>query len=121
MNEAERYVRALRRVNRRADREAQLSQVLGIGRQMASLTRKPGLRTLLRMMRPPAFAAGLSALQNFLERGFDTFAAMVRTPAGPEGFLAVIEERESALLKALFEAELVACVTELRRTLGQAR
>lgn len=118
---AERYARAWRAAGSRADRETQLSEVLGIGRRMVTLTRKPGLRTLLRMMRKPASSAGLAALQHFLETGFDTFAAMGRTPPGAEGFLAVVEQRESALLEALFEADLVACVTGLRSILGQAR
>jgi hypothetical protein len=116
-----RYVIAVRRAGQRAEREMQLVDVLEVGRRMAALTRKRGLRTLLRMMRTPALAAGLGALQHFLEAGFDTFAAMGGTPQGAEGFLAVIGERESAFLGALFDAELVACVTELKRILGEAR
>ena len=60
------------------DREGQLRVVLGIGQQMARLTRTAGLRMMLKMMRGPAAAAGLGALQRFLECGFDTFAAMAR-------------------------------------------
>src|SRR5688572_23092298 len=67
------YVLAWRTVGRRSERESQLSVVLDIGAQMARLTRTPGLRTLLKMMRGPAVAAGLGSLQRFLENGFDTF------------------------------------------------
>jgi hypothetical protein len=116
---AQRYVAAWREVGRRADREAQLSVVLGIGYQMARLTRTAGLRTMLKMMRAPASAAGLAALQRFLECGFDTFGAMARRPEGAEEFLETIRLRESALMALLFDAGLVACETELARTLGQ--
>jgi hypothetical protein len=116
---AARYVDAWREVGRRADREAQLRVVMGIGQQMVHLTRTPGLRMLLKMMRGPASAAGLASLQHFLETGFDTFASMVRTPQGAPTFLRTIEARESALIAALFDADRVACETELARTLGQ--
>ncbi len=120
MTDAVRYTMAWRGVGRRSDRESQLKVVLGIGEQMARLTRTPGLRVMLKMMRGPAVAAGLASLQRFLETGFDTFAAMARKPGGAEEFLGIIQERESALLSMLFDAPLVACETELARTLGQA-
>jgi hypothetical protein len=75
---------------------------------------------MLRMMRGPASAAGLGALQRFLESGFDTFRAMAKRPGGAEGFLEIIEARESALMALLFDAGLVACETEFAHTLGQA-
>jgi hypothetical protein len=121
MPESERYVVAWRAVGRRADRERQLEVVLSIGVEMAQLTRAPGLRFMLKMMRGPAAAAGLGSLQRFLETGFDTFAAMARRPRGAEGFLDTIREREARLIGLLFDADLVACETELARTLGQAR
>jgi hypothetical protein len=120
MSDAVRYTMAWRGVGRRSERESQLKVVLGIGEQMARLTRTPGLRVMLKMMRGPAVAAGLASLQRFLETGFDTFAAMARKPGGAEEFLGIIQERESALLALLFDAPLVACETELARTLGQA-
>ena len=120
MSDAVRYTMAWRGVGRRSERESQLKVVLGIGEQMARLTRTPGLRVMLKMMRGPAVAAGLASLQRFLETGFDTFAAMARKPGGAEEFLGIIQQRESALLAMLFDAPLVACETELARTLGQA-
>ena len=76
---------------------------------------------MLKMMRGPAAAAGLGSLQRFLESGFDTFAAMAKSSGGAEDFLNTIEARESALIRMLFDGDLVACETELARTLGQAR
>lgn len=119
-SDARRYALAWREVGRRADRESQLTVVLGIGEEMARMTRTAGLRVMLRMMRGPATAAGLGSLQHFLERGFDTFAAMAKRRGGAEQFLGIIEARESALLKMLFDASLVTCETNLARTLGQA-
>ncbi|WP_048439527.1 hypothetical protein [Caenimonas sp. SL110] len=121
IGDASRYVDAWRDVGRRTDRESQLSVVLDIGARMARLTRTPGLRTLLRMMRGPATAAGLSSLQRFLETGFDTFAAMAKQPGGAEEFLQTIHRREAALIQMLFDGPVVACETELGATLGQAR
>lgn len=120
VGDAPRYVDAWREAGRRPEREGQLRVVLDIGTRMARLTRTPGLRTLLKMMRGPATAAGLGSLQRFLETGFDTFAAMARQPGGAEEFLATIQRRETALIAMLFDAPLVACETELARTLGQA-
>jgi hypothetical protein len=119
--EPARYVHAWRAVGRQGDRLSQLATVLEIGREMARLTRTPGLRLMLKMMRGPAAAAGLSSLQRFLEIGFDTFAAMARRPGGAERFLEIIEQRESELIRMLFDAEFVACETELANILGQAR
>lgn len=120
MGDAARYVHAWRQVGRRNDREGQLRTVLAIGREMARLTRTPGLRLMLKLMRGPASAAGMSSLQRFLETGFDTFSAMARRPRGAEAFLETIHARESALIAMLFDADLVACETQLAQTLGQA-
>jgi hypothetical protein len=118
-SEADRYVAAWRAVGRRADRESQLTVVLAIGDDMIRLTRAPGLRTMLRMMRGPAGAAGLGSLQRFLESGFDTFAAMTHGDAARR-FLGSVGEREAALIAQLFDTEAVACGTQLAATLGQA-
>jgi hypothetical protein len=120
-SDSSRYVAAWREVGRRSDREDQLRVVLRIGQEMARLTRTAGLRMMLKMMRGPAAAAGLGALQRFLEFGFDTFAAMARRTGAVEEFLEIIRMRESALMAMLFDADLVTCETELARTLGQVR
>lgn len=118
---AVRYVAAWRAVGDRSGRQQQLARVLAMGRDLARLTRAPGLRTMLRMMRGPATAAGMGALQQFLEAGFDTFGQLARQRGAVEQFLATIEQRERALMDQLFDGDAVTSGTELARTLGQAR
>jgi len=115
------YVRAWKLVERRHDRQAQLNAVVSLGTEMARLTRTPGLRLMLKMMRGPAAAAGLSSLQRFLESGFDTFAAVSKQRGGAEQFLSIIQQRERGLMDLLFDADAVTCETELQAILGQAR
>ena len=102
-------------------RRQQLAWVMELGHDLTRFTRTPGLRLLLRTMRRPAQAAGMGALQHFLEMGFDTFGALTKKRGAVEGFLDTVRERETRLMDLLFDAELVACETELARTLGQAR
>lgn len=120
-DEVQRYVAAWRSVGQAEARREQLTQVIRMGHDLAQLTRKPGLRTMLRMMRGPAQAAGMDALQRFLEAGFDTFGALSRNRGALEEFLSTIEARETALLDTLFTQPPVACETTLRGILGQAR
>ena len=103
-SEAQRYGRAWRVVGRREDRDAQLSDVLAVGQELDGLTRTSGLRMMLKMMRRPATAAGLSSLQSFLESGFDTFAQMNGRGKGAQEFLGIVRERESLLIEELFES-----------------
>lgn len=116
-----RYAMAWQTVGQRASRERQLEEVQELGRELARLTRFPGLRTMLRMMRTPAHAAGLASLQVFLESGFDTFSGMARQRRGVDVFLSLIQERESALITRLCDGDPVTCGTELDDLLGQAR
>ena len=120
-NPGQRYLGAWRAVGLKAEREAQLQEVLVIGHEVARLTRVAGLRMMLRMMRGPASAAGLSDLQQFLETGFDRFAAMARQKGQAEQFLATVQARESTWIRQWFEGDFVTCATELDRTLGQVR
>lgn len=119
--DATRYVAAWRGVGERAEREQQLASVMKLGQDLTRFTRMPGLRMMLRMMRKPAQAAGLGALQHFLETGFDTFGEMARRRGAVEHFLATVHAREAALMQALFEGDPVACGTQLEATLGLAR
>lgn len=115
-----RYMRAWKRVGRPEDRARQLSDVLQVGHELDRLTRKPGLRMMLRMMRKPADVAGLGALQTFLEAGFDTFAKMAGKGEKAREFLEVIRARESAWLADLYGGDSVACETKLTACLGKA-
>lgn len=115
------YVHAWKAVGHRTERQRQLETVVAIGAEMSRLTRVTGIRLMLRMMRGPAAAAGLGSLQQFLESGFDTFVSVAKQRGGAERFLETIRDREQRLMDLLFDADAVACETELRRMLGQAR
>lgn len=94
------YVAAWRATGREAERERQIELVLSVAHALDRLTRKPLLHATLRMMRGPASTAGLSELQAFLERGFETFRDM----RGADEFLSIIGRRERELVHALFGA-----------------
>ena len=119
--EVTRYVMAWRAVARRSDRNTQLATVLEVGHELGRLTRTPGLRLMLKMMRGPANLAGMGSLQRFLESGFDTFATMGRQDGGVTYFLSTVMARETGLIDRLFDANAVACETEINQLLGQAR
>ena len=119
LSPAARYLLAWRWVNQRAARQWQLASVLEIGQTLGHLTRKPGLRLLLKMMRGPAELAGLGALHGFLESGFDHFSGMAKS-GNVNTFLDIIAQRESGWITRLSDASFVTCETELTRTLGFA-
>ena len=96
---ADSYAHAWQATGLAAERERQIALTLGVGQSLDELTRKPLLRHTLWMMRGPARAAGLSALQQFLENGFDTFRAM----RGAKEFLDLVSTREHLLAAALFD------------------
>jgi len=114
-----RYIAAWREVGQRPLRQWQLSTVLEVGQSLGKLTRKRGLRLMLRLMRQPAELAGLGALQGFLESGFDHFATMARTPGAVEAFLDTIRKREARWIDLLFDAEPVTVQAELKDALGR--
>jgi hypothetical protein len=91
------YCSAYRRMGVFHRRERQIRLIVDVGAALDRYVRKPVLRGALTMMRGPAQIAGLSALQDFLERGFAAFAHM----RGAADFLATIERRETALHVAI--------------------
>jgi hypothetical protein len=100
------YVDAWQHVGDPARRERQIALTLTVGSDLDRLTRKPLLRGALanrrQELRRPAKAAGLPALQAFLEEGFDTFKAM----GGAAEFLSTVGQRERALAQALFSTSI---------------
>ncbi|HEY9108425.1 MAG TPA: hypothetical protein VIN58_17255 [Roseateles sp.] len=82
-------------------RRQQIELTMAVGEALDRLTRKPLLRQSLKLMRGPAQMAGLGALQNFLESGFDTFRAM----RGAGEFLSTLRHREDTLARGLFQAD----------------
>lgn len=113
---AEHYVRSWRLTAAREQRQRQLAVVLHMGQELQRLTRMKSLLIALRLMRGPAQAAGLSALQRFLENGFAAFATM----GDASRFLNVIAEREQRWIDALFDDELTACRDALQAELTRA-
>ncbi len=113
---ADRYVAAWRACGHRDQRERQLAVVQHMGRELQRLTRMRSLRLGLRMMRKPAEAAGLSALQHFLESGFDAFAAL----GDADGFLKTIADREARWIDTLFDAPAASACRQLDEELARA-
>jgi hypothetical protein len=101
------YVRAWQATGEPAARARQIELVMRVGEALDRHTRSFVLRASLKAMRGPARAAGMGALQAFLENGFDAFGAM----GGAKEFLATIQARESALAARLFEPTAVAAAT----------
>ena len=95
------YAAAYRATGRRAERERQIAAILELGHCLDGLVRQPLPRLLLRVSRRPAQLAGLGALHDYLERGFQAFTAM----DGAAEFLTTIGTRESELLRRLFDGE----------------
>lgn len=101
------YAQAWQATGRAPAREQQIALTQAIGAALDRYTRNRLMRSSLRLMRGPAQAAGLGALQRFLEAGFDAFGAM----KGAADFLAWVGERERALAAALFAAQAPARAT----------
>lgn len=94
---------------------------MNVGNELDHLTRIPGLRRLLKMMRGPASLAGLGSLQRFLEYGFDTFASMGADGEGARHFLNTVQLRKAGLIERFFAIDRVACDVEMSATLCQCR
>jgi hypothetical protein len=92
------YCRAYRTATDPEPRRHQIALIVEIGSALDAYVRKPLLRTTLSMMRRPAKLAGVGALHDFLERGFDAFKRM----HGAAGFLETVSARETAILEAIF-------------------
>lgn len=107
--EGRRYARAWRLTAQRGARERQLAVVQHMGAELQRLTRSKSLLMALKMMRRPAQAAGLSALQQFLETGFAAFGAL----GDARSFLSTVSERERHWIDVLFDADLSQCVAAL--------
>ena len=101
------YVRAWQATGEPASRARQIELVMSVGQALDRHTRSFVLRASLKAMRGPARAAGMGALQTFLENGFDAFGAM----GGAREFLSTIETRETALCARLFDPVAVAAAT----------
>lgn len=113
----ERYILSWRLTGARISRVRQLAVVQHMGMELQRLTRMKSLRIGLRLMRNPARAAGLDALQNFLECGFDAFTAL----GDARPFLETIAHREAGWVDAFFDQDLHTCSSSLRHELLRVR
>lgn len=91
------YCKAYRRAGNVPARRHQIRLILDIGAALDRYVRKPLLQSALTMMRQPARVAGLGALQEFLEKGFDAFQRM----GGADRFLETIAARETAIMESI--------------------
>ncbi len=91
------YCKAYRRAGNFPLRRRQVKLIVDVGTALDRHVSKPLTRTALAMMRQPARLAGLSGLQDFLERGFTAFRAM----NGADEFLRTIETRETQIMEAI--------------------
>ena len=95
------YAEAYRASSTRAERERQVELIVAVGTRLDALVRKPFVFSTLKLMRQPSRVAGLSDLQEFLERGFESFREM----GGAGVFLETVRERETGILRSLFSGE----------------
>ena len=91
------YCKAYRRAGNFPLRRRQIRLIVDIGSALDAHVGKPLIRTALAMMRQPARLAGMSGLQDFLERGFSAFRAM----HGAKEFLHTIDTRENEIMEAI--------------------
>ena len=91
------YCKAYRRAGNLPLRRRQIRLIGEVGAALDRYVQKPLVRTALAMMKQPARLAGMSALQDFLERGFAAFRAM----GGADHFLRTIDERETHILESI--------------------
>ena len=89
------------RVTAPADRHRQIDLIIAVGDRLDQLVRKPLVSRTLKLMRNPARLAGMSDLQDFLERGYAAFRDM----GGASEFLATARAREERTLNRLFSRE----------------
>jgi len=95
------YARAYRESASPEERRRQIQLIVDVGRRLDALVKWPFIGSTLKVMRQPARLAGLTDLQDFLEKGFAAFHAM----GGANEFLGTIERREMQILGCLFAGE----------------
>lgn len=96
-----RYREAYVACSDRAGRTRQIELIRTLGHDLDRLVRKPLVNYLVRLLHGPAHAAGFGALQDFLERGLESFRAL---PSAVH-FVDTIYERETDSMQRLFAGE----------------
>lgn len=96
---AEAYAEAYRICDAYEERAEQIRIISVLAGRVDRYVRSPIVLGILRMARGPARLAGLSDLQDFLERGTRAFHHM----GGATDFVATITDREQRILDRIFE------------------
>lgn len=96
---ADAYAEAYRVCDAREDRLEQIRIIEELAGRLDRYVRSPVVLGILRMARGPARLAGLSELQDFLERGASAFHHM----GGARDFVATVSERERTILDRMLE------------------
>ncbi|MBA4396170.1 MAG: hypothetical protein C0394_02080 [Syntrophus sp. (in: bacteria)] len=96
----EAYAEAYRRCENHDLRRHQIALLKRLGEDLDAIVFKPLVYNTVRMLKIPALLAGFSALQNFLERGFDAFHHM----QGADEFLDAIVTRETLILDSIYKS-----------------
>jgi len=92
------YAEAYRRCDNYDLRKHQIALLKRLGEDLDAIVFKPLVYNTVRMLKIPALLAGFSALQNFLERGFNAFHHM----QGADEFLGTIVTRETQILDRIY-------------------
>lgn len=92
------YAHAYRECNNRLERSLQIDLLNEIGSHLDWVVTKPYIYAALVLCRGPARAAGLGALQTFLENAFRAYRSM----NGATWFLETITSRERQVMENLF-------------------
>lgn len=92
-----RYGELYREVGLPRCRHRQIDLVVKVGQSLDAAVAQHGLHKMLKFSRIPAMAAGLSELQQFLERGFDAFEKL----KGAKPFLDRVEIGEKQVSQRL--------------------
>ena len=96
------YALAYRNVGRMEEREHQIDIISHLGDQLSDVIKIRGIGMLISLSRRPAKLAGLLALHEFLERGFNAFKAL----GDVQSFIQPVLVREKAIMQTLLSDEL---------------
>jgi len=97
------YALAYRHVGRETDRAHQIDIISHLGDQLADVIKIRGIGMLISLSRSPAKLAGLLALHEFLERGFNAFKAI----GDVQSFIQPVLSREKILMSTLLQDTLI--------------
>lgn len=95
----ETYAAAYWQCQNQQQREQQINFIEALGQDLADVVKIKGISTLLMLSRKPAKLAGVIALHEFLESGYNAFKKLGQV----EDFILPIVQLEKQIMKALFD------------------